>query len=205
METKAAITPTETNPAPAALEPPKKVFRCGLCSVSFPKKEKLLRHLRAIHWGLKHRCPKCNSQFADKLKLNVHLELKHGLYFCKDCREICLNASHDCLAKKRKIFRCDLGDCEGKVFKLYSFYLNHLEKVHHVKREDGIERELEKDKRIEIEEKEKRIKMEEATRASSSNNDRLGSGGEMTPVKMTTRARSGRVRTVPNSPYQYVS
>lgn len=87
------------------------------------------------------------------------MALKHNMHFCKDCKEIFLSKVHDCLAKKRKVFTCELEGCNGKNFKLYSFYLNHMMKTHGVKRDDEMARTIE---RINIEngkEKNKSIKI----------------------------------------------
>lgn len=114
-----------------------KLFRCGLCTMSFARKDRLLRHLRAIHWDMKHQCPKCNQRFVDKFKLNLHLQNKHNAYYCKECKEIYLTQEHTCLSKK-ETYQCDVPPCSGKVFKLYSFYLNHIRKVHNVSREEDL-------------------------------------------------------------------
>ena len=55
-----------------------KHFKCNNCSVAFPTKPRLNRHVTAVHEGKKpFQCSICDSSFAEKGSLKKHIASVH--------------------------------------------------------------------------------------------------------------------------------
>jgi hypothetical protein len=65
-----------------------KRFQCRQCSKSYNWKQDLQRHIKAVHFGIQHRCPNCKSKFTTKSPLWNHLHCSLRKPFqCDRCRK----------------------------------------------------------------------------------------------------------------------
>ena len=51
---------------------------CHLCPVTFPSKEKAVRHFREVHQDSSYVCPKCGKQFKRLANVLIHQKSVHG-------------------------------------------------------------------------------------------------------------------------------
>ena len=62
-------------------------IKCDECDKHYSNKDSLLRHVRAIHKGLKWNCDSCEKTFTQQGNLKVHVDSYHRLqkHQCEHC------------------------------------------------------------------------------------------------------------------------
>ena len=65
----------------------KSIHSCDHCSKSYSGTFTLMRHIQAIHRGVKFNCNTCNKSYADESKLKRHIKIIHEgfKYQCSQC------------------------------------------------------------------------------------------------------------------------
>ena len=91
---RSAISPAAKRSGAA----PQAAHVCLQCSSSFPVKDRLARHVRAVHEQRRdHKCKQCGSRFADMSHLNRHVRSVHEgqrEHKCPLCDSRFQNACH---------------------------------------------------------------------------------------------------------------
>ncbi|XP_077287209.1 uncharacterized protein LOC143911979 [Arctopsyche grandis] len=89
-------------------------FKCEICSKSFPRKSKLMRHLKS-HTGEKpYKCNICLKPFAEKSNLAAHLKYHSGEkpYRCDVClksfTQKCFLVVHETSHTGEKPYKCSI-------------------------------------------------------------------------------------------------
>lgn len=116
-----------------------------MCSVSFVRKERLIRHLKSVHFNLKYHCKECNMKFVEKYKHNYHMVHQHGYSYCAECKvsyplfkyqrkksKIKQENQHQC-QNYSQFYRCFRDECQGgKVYNRLNFFIRHLQLEHNI-------------------------------------------------------------------------
>lgn len=131
------------------------VYKCNMCTVSFVRKERLIRHLKSVHFNIKYHCEECGMNFVEKYKQNFHLVHSHGYSYCSTCKvayrtykpidQLC--NSRDCEGEAKtennenehvcsiyiQYYKCFVGNCKGrKTYNRLNFFIRHLQLEHQI-------------------------------------------------------------------------
>lgn len=131
------------------------VYKCNMCTVSFVRKERLIRHLKSVHFNIKYKCEECGMNFVEKYKQNFHLVHSHGYAYCSACKlayrtfrpmeQFCSTRDLEGETKTEtnefehvcsiyiQFYKCFIGNCKGKkIYNRLNFFIRHLQLEHQI-------------------------------------------------------------------------
>lgn len=59
------------------------IIKCKYCSLEFPTKSPLKKHLKYTHLEYRFQCPYCTSTLSTQRNLNYHINVIHHKVTCR--------------------------------------------------------------------------------------------------------------------------